>query len=119
MPSERRILDADDLRRALVRMAHEIVEGHGGTEDLVLIGLRTRGHPLAERLANLIEEHEQIAPAGRLAGHHVLPRRPDPARPRPDRQAPATWVPTSRTGRWSWSTTCSTPGARSAPRSTR
>ncbi len=40
MPSERRIFDADDLRRALVRMAHEIVEGHGGTDDLVLIGLR-------------------------------------------------------------------------------
>ncbi len=67
MPSERRIFDADDLRRALVRMAHEIVEGHGGTEDLILIGLRTRGHPLAERLANLIEEHEQVRlPVGSL-----------------------------------------------------
>jgi pyrimidine operon attenuation protein/uracil phosphoribosyltransferase len=62
MPSERRIFDADDLRRALVRIAHEIVEGQGGTDDLVLIGLRTRGHPLAERLANLIEEHEQVRP---------------------------------------------------------
>jgi len=67
MPSERRILDADDLRRALVRMAHEIVEGHGGTEDLILIGLRTRGHPLADRLANLIEEHEDVRlPVGSL-----------------------------------------------------
>ena len=67
MPSERRIFDADDLRRALVRMAHEIVEGHGGTDDLILIGLRTRGHPLAERLANLIEEHEQVRlPVGSL-----------------------------------------------------
>ena len=67
MPSERRILDADDLRRSLVRIAHEIVEGHGGTDDLVLVGLRTRGHPLAERLANLIEEHEQVRlPVGSL-----------------------------------------------------
>jgi pyrimidine operon attenuation protein / uracil phosphoribosyltransferase len=67
MPPERRIFDADDLRRALVRMAHEIVEGHGGTEGLVLIGLRTRGHPLAERLANLIEEHENVRlPVGSL-----------------------------------------------------
>jgi pyrimidine operon attenuation protein/uracil phosphoribosyltransferase len=62
MPSERRIFDADDLRRALVRIAHEIVEGHGGTDDLVLVGLRTRGHPLAERLASLIEEHEGVRP---------------------------------------------------------
>jgi pyrimidine operon attenuation protein/uracil phosphoribosyltransferase len=59
---ERRIFDADDLRRALVRMAHEIVEGHGGADGLVLVGLRTRGHPLAERLANLIEEHENVRP---------------------------------------------------------
>jgi pyrimidine operon attenuation protein/uracil phosphoribosyltransferase len=62
MPSERRILDADDLRRSLVRIAHEIVEGHAGTDDLVLVGLRTRGYPLAERLANLIEEHENVRP---------------------------------------------------------
>jgi pyrimidine operon attenuation protein/uracil phosphoribosyltransferase len=67
MSSERRILDADDLRRALVRIAHEIVESHGGTDDLVLVGLRTRGHPLAERLANLIEEHETTRlPVGSL-----------------------------------------------------
>jgi pyrimidine operon attenuation protein/uracil phosphoribosyltransferase len=59
MTTERRIFDADDLRRALVRMAHEIVESHGGTDDLVLIGLRTRGFPLAERLAALIKEHER------------------------------------------------------------
>ena len=67
MSSERRILDADDLRRALVRIAHEIVESHGGTDDLVLVGLRTRGYPLAERLANLIEEHEHTRlPVGSL-----------------------------------------------------
>jgi pyrimidine operon attenuation protein/uracil phosphoribosyltransferase len=67
MPPERRILDADDLRRALVRIAHEIVESHGGTDDLVLVGLRTRGYPLAERLANLIEEHENARlPVGSL-----------------------------------------------------
>jgi pyrimidine operon attenuation protein/uracil phosphoribosyltransferase len=67
MTSERRILDADDLRRALVRIAHEIVESHGGTDDLVLVGLRTRGHPLAERLASLIEEHEGVRlPVGSL-----------------------------------------------------
>jgi pyrimidine operon attenuation protein/uracil phosphoribosyltransferase len=67
MTSERRILDGDDLRRALVRIAHEIVESHGGTDGLVLVGLRTRGVPLAERMANLIEEHENVRlPVGSL-----------------------------------------------------
>jgi len=65
--SERQILDADDLRRALVRIAHEIVERNGGTRDLVLVGVRSRGVPLAQRLAQLIEEHEGVeVPVGSL-----------------------------------------------------
>jgi len=56
--SERRVLDADDLRRALTRIAHEIVERHGGTDDLALVGIRSRGVPIAERLATMIEQHE-------------------------------------------------------------
>ena len=67
MSDERQVLDADDLRRALTRMAHEIVERHEGTEGLVLVGLRTRGYPLAQRLAALIEEHEAVrVPVGSL-----------------------------------------------------
>jgi pyrimidine operon attenuation protein/uracil phosphoribosyltransferase len=65
--SERRILDADGLRRALVRMAHEIVERNGGTDNLVLVGVRLRGVPIAQRLAALIEEHEGAeVPVGSL-----------------------------------------------------
>ncbi|HLY36044.1 MAG TPA: bifunctional pyr operon transcriptional regulator/uracil phosphoribosyltransferase PyrR [Candidatus Limnocylindria bacterium] len=65
--SERQILDADDLRRALVRIAHEIVERNGGTRDLVLVGVRSRGVPLAQRIARLIEEHERVeVPVGSL-----------------------------------------------------
>src|SRR5918999_1871491 len=65
--SERRILDADGLRRALTRIAHEIVERNGGTDDLVLVGIRSRGVPLARRLAALIEQHEATAvPVGSL-----------------------------------------------------
>lgn len=56
--TERRILDADGLRRSLVRIAHEIVERNGGTQDLVLVGVRSRGVPLAQRLADLVREHE-------------------------------------------------------------
>ncbi|HET8571744.1 MAG TPA: bifunctional pyr operon transcriptional regulator/uracil phosphoribosyltransferase PyrR [Candidatus Limnocylindria bacterium] len=65
--NDRLILDADDVRRALTRIAHEIVERHGGTRDLVLVGLRTRGVPLARRLAGLIEQHEGVSlPVGSL-----------------------------------------------------
>jgi pyrimidine operon attenuation protein / uracil phosphoribosyltransferase len=65
--TERRILDADDIRRALNRIAHEIVERHGGTEGLVLVGIRSRGVPLAGRLALLIAEHEGASvPVGSL-----------------------------------------------------
>jgi len=65
--SERQILDADELRRALTRIAHEIVERNGGTDDLVLVGVRSRGVPLARRLAGLIEQHEGVSlPVGAL-----------------------------------------------------
>jgi pyrimidine operon attenuation protein/uracil phosphoribosyltransferase len=56
--SERRVLDADDVRRALTRIAHEIVERNGGADGLVLVGIRSRGVPIAHRLAELIRQHE-------------------------------------------------------------
>ena len=65
--SGRQIMSADDLRRALVRIAHEIVEGNGGTDDLVMVGVRSRGVPLAQRLAALVQEHEGVqVPVGSL-----------------------------------------------------
>ena len=65
--SERRILDADGLRRALTRIAHEIVERNGGVDGLVLVGIRSRGVPIARRLAGLIEQHEGAwVPVGSL-----------------------------------------------------
>ncbi|MHB2016556.1 MAG: bifunctional pyr operon transcriptional regulator/uracil phosphoribosyltransferase PyrR [Candidatus Xenobia bacterium] len=63
----RQVLDADKIRRALSRMAHEILERHQGTEGLVLVGVRTRGVYLAQRLAAKIQELEQKAvPVGIL-----------------------------------------------------
>ena len=60
-------MGADGLRRALVRIAHEIVERNGGTDDLVIVGVRSRGVPLAARLASLIQEHEGVdVPVGSL-----------------------------------------------------
>jgi pyrimidine operon attenuation protein/uracil phosphoribosyltransferase len=54
----RQILDAEGVRRALTRIAHEILERHGGTADLVLVGMRSRGVPIARRLADLISRFE-------------------------------------------------------------
>ena len=65
--SGRQIMGADDLRRALVRIAHEIVEGNGGTDGLVMVGVHSRGVPLAQRLAALVREHEGVeVPVGSL-----------------------------------------------------
>jgi len=55
---ERVLMTSEDLRRALVRIAHEILEAHRGSRDLVLIGMRTRGVPIARRLAQAIEAIE-------------------------------------------------------------
>jgi pyrimidine operon attenuation protein/uracil phosphoribosyltransferase len=54
----RQIMTADDVRRALIRISHEIVEKHGGTDGLALVGVQTRGVPLAARLASAIETNE-------------------------------------------------------------
>jgi len=50
------VLDADRISRALTRIAHEILERNHGTDALALIGIRTRGVPLARRLAQTIRE---------------------------------------------------------------
>ncbi len=52
------IMDADGIRRALTRISHEILEKNAGTKDLVLIGIRRRGVPLARRIAEKIKEIE-------------------------------------------------------------
>jgi pyrimidine operon attenuation protein/uracil phosphoribosyltransferase len=63
----RQIMTADEIRRAIVRISHEIVERHAGTEGLVLVGIQRRGVPLAERIAAAIAEHEGVAlPVGAL-----------------------------------------------------
>ena len=54
MRIKKQIMDAEAIRRALTRIAHEIVERNKGIEGLVLIGIRTRGVPLAERIARKI-----------------------------------------------------------------
>jgi pyrimidine operon attenuation protein/uracil phosphoribosyltransferase len=50
------VMDADDLRRAVTRIAHEIVERNHGLEGVALVGLQTGGVPLAQRLAEALAE---------------------------------------------------------------
>jgi pyrimidine operon attenuation protein / uracil phosphoribosyltransferase len=62
-----RVMGPDDIRRALIRIAHEIVEANRGTDDLVIVGIRTRGAPLADRIAAAIAEFEGVdLPSGAL-----------------------------------------------------
>ncbi len=62
-----RLLDAVGMARAISRMAHEVVEAEGGTDGFVLIGIRTRGVPLARRLAAEIARTEGVKiPVGLL-----------------------------------------------------
>lgn len=63
----RRLLDADDLARMVRRLAHELIEGNGGADGLVLLGVRTRGVPIARRLAEAIATIENVdVPVGEL-----------------------------------------------------
>ena len=61
--SGKTVLDAEALGRTLSRIAHEIIEGNPAVEDVALVGIQTRGVPLAQRLARLIEERAGTAPA--------------------------------------------------------
>jgi pyrimidine operon attenuation protein/uracil phosphoribosyltransferase len=66
-PGYKQLLGADDIRRAIARLAHEVVERNGGVDNLVLVGLRTRGIPLARRLQERINEFEgEQVPLGEL-----------------------------------------------------
>ncbi len=66
-PSGRTVLSASDVSRALRRIAHEILEHNKGADDLVLLGIPSRGVELAHRLADLVREVEGTeVPTGSL-----------------------------------------------------
>jgi len=65
--SGRQIMTADEIRRATIRISHEIVEKQAGTDRLALVGIQRRGVPLARRIADAIAEHEGTrVPVGAL-----------------------------------------------------
>lgn len=62
-----KVMDADEIRRAVTRIAHEIIEKNKGAENLAIIGIQSRGVPLAKRLAGLIGQIEGAqVPVGSL-----------------------------------------------------
>ena len=62
-----KVMDDSEIRRAIKRIAHEIVERNKGAENLVIIGVQSRGVPMAQRLAALIREIEGVEiPVGSL-----------------------------------------------------
>ena len=61
------IMTPDEMSRAIKRMAHEVLEAHGGTEDLVLLGIQRRGVPLAGLLQEAIKAVEGVSvPSGAI-----------------------------------------------------
>ena len=67
MADGRLILTGEDMRRALTRIAHEIVESNKGLDGLVLVGIRRRGVPLARRIADAVVSFESASvPVGAL-----------------------------------------------------
>ena len=67
MADERLILTSEEMRRALTRIAHEVVESNNGLNGLMLVGIRRRGVPLARRIADAIASFESASvPVGAL-----------------------------------------------------
>jgi pyrimidine operon attenuation protein/uracil phosphoribosyltransferase len=65
--SEKILLNSSDIERALVRIAHEIVERNKGAKNIAFVGIKTRGVPIAQRLAGIIQEMEHVSiPVGSL-----------------------------------------------------
>jgi pyrimidine operon attenuation protein/uracil phosphoribosyltransferase len=54
------IMDANSIKRSLIRMTHEIIEKNKGIENIILVGIKTRGATLAQRLADHLEQFEGV-----------------------------------------------------------
>jgi pyrimidine operon attenuation protein/uracil phosphoribosyltransferase len=85
------VMDADQIRRSLMRIAHEIVERNRGVSDVVLVGIVSKGDVLARRLAATLQQLEETSvPFGRL---NVSRHRDDLHLRPPDGHRPASELP--------------------------
>jgi pyrimidine operon attenuation protein/uracil phosphoribosyltransferase len=92
LPAGKTVLGADEISRALTRVAHEILERTNGAQDVVLLGIPTRGVPLARRLAARLTQVERRAVA---TGSLDITMYRDDLRLRPARTLGHTAVPAS------------------------
>jgi pyrimidine operon attenuation protein/uracil phosphoribosyltransferase len=60
MTFKNQLLDEKAISRTLTRIAHEIIEKNKGIEDVILVGIKRRGYPIAKRIAALIEQFEDM-----------------------------------------------------------
>ena len=88
--ADRTVLDARDISRALTRISHELLERNKGASDLVLLGLHTRGVPLARRIAEKIATVEGAPVA---VGELDVTMYRDDLRSQPTRRAHKTLLP--------------------------
>ncbi len=111
---KRQLMSATEIDRTLQRLAHEIVERTADLNQLVLVGIRRRGVPLAERLARNIESIlSRSVPVGTL---DITLYRDDLSTVAPQPVVQSSDIPfPSTTATWSSSTTFSTPAAPFAP----
>lgn len=90
------IWDSDDVNRALKRIAHQVLESNRGPDGLVLLGIRTRGIPLARRLGAFVAEAEGVeVPVGELD----ITMYRDDLRKNPTRAVGPTRIPVDLTGK--------------------
>ena len=88
----RTVLNSDDISRAITRIAHEILEANHGTDDLVILGIPTRGVLLAERIAEIIRRNGPAMPADFLGRLDITMYRDDLSR-QPGREVTPTQIP--------------------------
>lgn len=90
--NSRTVLSSDDISRAITRIAHEILEANHGTDDLVILGIPTRGVLLAERIAEVIRRNGPAMPADFLGRLDITMYRDDLSR-QPGREVTPTQIP--------------------------
>lgn len=67
MQVKAQLLDEKGINRSIIRIAHEIIEKNKGVENIAIVGIKTRGVPIAKRIASYIEEFEEVKiPVGDL-----------------------------------------------------
>ena len=90
--TSRTVLNSDDIGRAITRIAHEILESNHGTNDLVILGIPTRGVVLAERIAEIIRRNGSAMPADFLGRIDITLHRDDLSH-KPAREVTPTTIP--------------------------